>query len=206
MGVLCENIGRRANREDDCKGHFWESRYRCRECSDVAALLICGIYVDLNPIKSGEAAGPETACYTSIYSRLKARRQRQNASDRLDGWMAELTLRAERKNEQQMAYRSRTGRRASDLGILPISLEAYLQLLKWTQRTLASGARTTIPQNLAAVLERLAINHEAWLDTIEHYETAFGHVVGSPTSLAAAAERMEVSCLKGATASRRIFT
>ena len=205
MGTLCENISRRANREDGCSGHFWESRFRCRECSDIGALLICGIYVDLNPSKAGEASGPETAKYTSIYARIQASKQRKNARDRADGWMAELTLRPERKDEAEMAYTSRTGRRASDLGILPISLETYLKLLKWTQKTLASGERKTIPKDLESVLERLDVNHEVWLDTIDDYEHIFGHVVGSPASLAKAAERMGVSCLKGATASRRIF-
>jgi len=30
MGILCENIARRANHEDDCKGRFFESRFACR--------------------------------------------------------------------------------------------------------------------------------------------------------------------------------
>lgn len=47
MGLLCENIARRANREDDCQGRFFESRFKCRECTDLNALLLCAIYVDL---------------------------------------------------------------------------------------------------------------------------------------------------------------
>lgn len=46
MGILCENIARRANAEDDCAGRFWETRYRCRECTDESAVLLCGIYVE----------------------------------------------------------------------------------------------------------------------------------------------------------------
>ena len=44
-----------------------------------------------------------------------------------------------------------------------------------------------------------------WLDTLDDYESSFCHVVGPPESMAKVAERMESSCLKGATASRRIF-
>ncbi len=61
IGTLCENIARRANKEDDCLGRFWESRYKCRECVSDGGILLCGIYVDLNPEKAGEASSPETA-------------------------------------------------------------------------------------------------------------------------------------------------
>ena len=40
MGLLCENIARRANREDDCHGRFFESRSKCREITDLNALLL----------------------------------------------------------------------------------------------------------------------------------------------------------------------
>jgi hypothetical protein len=205
MGTLCENIARRANKEDDCKGHFWESRYQCRECSDVGALLICGIYVDLNAMRAGEASSPETSVYTSIYSRLQAKKRRKNARNREDGWMAELTLRPECKEDEEWAYKSRTGRRASDLGVLPISLDSYLELLKWTARELQSGERQTIPKHLESILERMEIDHEQWLDTIADYQQAFCHVVGSPKSLNEAAGRMNAQFLKGATASRRAY-
>ena len=119
--------------------------------------------------------------------------------------MAELTLRPERKAEESLAYSSRSGRRASDLGVLPISLEDYLKLLKWTARLLRSGQRSTIPQDLEAILDRMDVNHEAWLDTVDNYEMTFCHVVGSPSSVAKVAERMEASSLKGAAASRRVF-
>ena len=122
MGILCENVARRANAEDDCTGRFWESRYRCRECTDASAILLCGIYVDLNPVRAGEAATPETARYTSVFQRLQAAGMRKNAADRPDAWLGELTLPPERKSDEALAYASRSGRRASDLGILPISL------------------------------------------------------------------------------------
>lgn len=205
MGTLLENIARRANAEDGCRGRFWESRFKCRECTDKSGILVCAIYVDLNPIKAGEASSPETARYTSAYQRIQARSQRKNARDRADGWMAELTLRPECKAEEPLAYTSRSGRRASDLGILPISLEDYLKLLKWTARQLRSGQRQTIPKDLEAILDHFDVKSEAWLDTVDDYESAFCHVVGSSASMAQAAQRMGTRCLKGAAASRRVF-
>ncbi len=172
----------------------------------LSGLLLCGIYVDLNPIRAGEADSPETASYTSLFQRLKAQSQRKNARDRADGWMAELTLRPERKADEALCYASRSGRRASDLGVLPISLEDYLKLFQWTARLLQSGQRSTIPKDLEAVLDRLDLNHEKWLDTVDSYDRCFCHAVGSPASLAKVAQRMEANHLKGATAARSIFT
>ena len=155
--------------------------------------------------RKASADSPETARYTSVYQPVQTQSQRKNARDRADGWMAELTLRPERKADAFLAYASRTGRRASDLGILPMSLEDYLKLLKWTARLLRSGQRTTIPGDLKAILDQMDVNHEAWLDTVDSYDQSFCHVVGSPSSVAKVAERMEASSLKGATASRRVF-
>ena len=102
------------------------------------------------------------------------------------------------------AYRSRTRRRASDLGLLPIKLEDYVRLLRYTLELLQSG-RKTIPADMEAMLERLDIRSEAWLETVERYDETFTHAVGSPAGMAEVAQRMQVRALKGVAASRRIF-
>jgi REP element-mobilizing transposase RayT len=48
MSALSEYVARRANREDECSGRFWEGRFSCREITNESALLVCGMYVDLN--------------------------------------------------------------------------------------------------------------------------------------------------------------
>ena len=206
MGILCENIARRANHEDGCKGHFFESRFSCRECTDRNAVLLCGIYVDLNPYRAGEVDNPVGSRYTSVYQRLQAQGLRKNAAGRPDGWLGEFTLAPERKADEPLADASRTGRRASDLGILPISLENYVKLLQWTAKQLRSGQRDTIPADLATVLDHFEVQQDDWLDTVEHYESAFGHTVGRADSLAAVAQRMELQHLKGIAACRSAFT
>ena len=111
--------------------------------------------------------------------RWQAHGQRKNAADRPDGWLGELTLPPERKADESRADASRTGRRASDLGILPVLLDDYTRLLTWTAKQLRGGQRDTIPADLATVLDHFDVQHDSWLDTVDKYETAFGHAVGA---------------------------
>ena len=200
MGVLCENIARRANNEDDCKGRFFETRFRSRACTDESAILACAIYIDLNQIRAGEAATPETSRFTSAYQRIRSRGQRGKT---LDGWLCALTLKEGAREDRTGHTTSRSGRRASDKGLLPISLDDYLKLLDWTGRQFRRDTRGAIPSHLAPILDRLAIRPTYWLELIEHLDEWYCHAVGKAQGMADMAEQMGVRWLKGMPASRR---
>ena len=204
MAILLENIARRANHDDEVTGHFWEARFRCREVTDKAGILLCGVYVDLNAIRAGEANSLETSVYTSVFKRIMSEQLAEDDPTRPDGYLAALTLKPERKADWEWAYKSRTGRRASDLGVIPISLANYVKLLEWTAQLLLSGQRTTIPKDLGAVLDHMNVDSEKWVDAVQDYEK-FGHAVGSPAGLVEVAERMGRQHIKGAAASRRLY-
>ena len=206
MAILSENVARRANAEDECHGRFWESRYKCRELKGHHGILLCGIYVDLNPIKAGEASSPASAKYTSAYQRIQSRSQNSASQARPDGWMGELTWSASQTTHEPTRMSSRTGRRASDLGLLPISVDDYLKLLNWTARQLRGGASHTVPRDLAAILDQLRLKKEYWLDGVASYETEFCEVVGTPAELKQSAQRLGCHHLKGAKAGQRIFS
>src|SRR5512139_3149838 len=72
MGRLNEFIARIANKEDDVKGRFWESRFKCQNLLDDASITACMVYVDLNPIRAGLAATPEKSDFTSIQERIRS--------------------------------------------------------------------------------------------------------------------------------------
>lgn len=194
MGALCEHVARRGNREDGCSGSFWEDRYKCRELTDEGAILVCGIYVDLNQIRAGEALTPETSTHTSAYDRILGRQQRVEADSEMypDDWLCELALGEGPDSEIRDGETTATSRRASDKGLLPLTLDDYLKLLDASGRILRSEKAGSIPENLAPILKRLGINGDLWSQLLVHFDDWFGHIVGAShkvMSRAAAAGR-----------------
>lgn len=156
MGSLCEHIARRANKEDGCKGRFFDNRYGCRRLESTAAVLVCALYVDLNVVRAGEADTPENSRSTSAYWRIAELESRNLqagvhgspgeldaspvAPHALDAWLSPLELGQRSDAYPLVDAGSTTGLRASDRGLLPISLETYLELLDWPA---AQRARTS---------------------------------------------------------------
>ncbi len=66
-----EYMARHANHEDDTTGRFWEGPYGCRRLEDTPAIVSCGIYLDLNQTRAGEAETPEESEHTSAYFRIQ---------------------------------------------------------------------------------------------------------------------------------------
>jgi hypothetical protein len=69
MARLKEPISRRANREDDCTGHFWEGRFRSIAVLDEAAILAVATYIDLNSVRAGIIDRIEASRHGSVGQR-----------------------------------------------------------------------------------------------------------------------------------------
>jgi hypothetical protein len=124
MKLLNENIARRANREDGCKGRFWEGRFGSQALLDDRSLLAAAVYVDLNPVRAGASRAALTTPHTSIHRRLTRDRPKPASMDRLPPVAA--------------------GAPRADSG-LPIGLAAYCELLLWTASVAYGGQASDRP-------------------------------------------------------------
>lgn len=193
MRQLNQRIARRANAEDEITGHFFDKRFRSRAVTDETGLLICGVYVDLNQIRAREASRPENSTRTSAYQRLKgllARRRKSSNAARFDGYLCPLNT----QGDGQVRGYGKAGRfgasRASDQGVLEMTVEQYLQILDWSGRQVRRGKRGKISSDAPPILERLGLAGDGLVTFVEHYEDLFRVAVGSADSLAKLAERM----------------
>lgn len=154
MKSVNEPLARMANREDGCKGRFWEGRFRSQALLDESALLKCMVYVDLNPVRSGIASTPERSAHTSVRARIKRR----------DRGLAPM----------------QGERTAGDA--LPIGHLDYLKLVDDTGRQLRHGKRGRIDPDLAPILERLNASG-GWLEELRHLSRRYCRAIGSTASL-----------------------
>ena len=206
MRCLAENVARRANREDEISGRFFEGRFKSQELLDETAILACAIYVDLNPIRAEVAQTPETSRFTSAYERIQVRQRRARLRKKQPGkimedeWLSPIEL-----ERRERSLTSKGNRRASDRGFLPLSLDHYLRLLDWTGRQVRAKKRGTIPAELAPILERLQVSPSCWVDLITEFGRWFRRTVGRPPNMTAASERRGTRWLQGISHAREAF-
>lgn len=174
MRCLVEPIARRANREDGCKGRFWEGRYKCQMLCDTRALLAAMAYVDLNPIRAGVADRLDFSAHTSVYERI-AQSRIQPAS------MAEPL--------RPIAGSLRTG--------LTVSAADYLQILDWTGHALAPGKRGRVSHEAPAILSVIDRDAERWALRVGGFGNGWIRAAGSAQDLIAMAQRIGQLWLKG---------
>lgn len=195
MRSLAEPIARRANKEDNCTGRFWEGRFKCQKLADAMAVLACNVYVDLNPIRARCAMTPEECLFTSIYKRIMSRTMRKEQEDSEiedapDEWLAPVEI-----DERAVAYEgpvpSQSGKRVSDKGFVNMDLDTYLEFVDWTGRQLRRDPkRGRIPPHLEPILQRLGIAEEIWCVLVGRFGKVFKQVAGTPVTLAREAKRL----------------
>jgi REP element-mobilizing transposase RayT len=171
MKALKEPLARMANKEDECKGTFWESRYKSIAILDEEALLATCAYIDLNPVAAGIAAAPETSRHTSV------RRRVQHAKAK--GKMAALKA----AKSGSVAGSRGAGAVEEDLWLCPVedrrakgakregmvegfSLGSYLLLVDYTSRLCRQG-KARLSAEVASILDRLGSHAELWGQRIQ---------------------------------------
>ncbi len=177
MRLLCQRIAQRANKEDDAKGKFWESRFKATRLCDDAAIVACSAYVDLNPIRAALAEQIEQSDHSAIGQRCEAQRMSDSTDgkppteQRPDRHLAPLTI--DEKHDPLGPHPSSTGFRCSDKGFLYMSHEQYLELLHWTADHTVNGKPQLSTGETLPVLEKLKIDAEFWLTMCIAFDDIF---------------------------------
>ena len=177
MKVLNENVAKRANAEDECTGHFWESRYKSQALLDEHAVLSCMAYVDLNPVRAAMAPTPEESDHTSIQLRIE---YWKNKSEQLQG-KGTIDDDENLQPESLMPFAGNP-RQPMPPGIA-FDLLDYIELLDWTGRQIRDNKRGSIDTTIPSALTRLDISQNHWLELCTHFEDRFKGLVGSQHSL-----------------------
>ena len=133
-------------------------------------MLTCMSYVDLNPIRAGIADRPESSDFTSIQERIRHYHKILNQTANT----AEAQISAP-KNLLPFVG----GEHQNKMPGLSFSLIDYLELTDWAGRAIREDKSGAIPAQLAPILERLNIDSEAWLDTVQNYNKHYYTVVGT---------------------------
>ncbi len=169
MKCLNEPIARQANKEDQCTGHFWESRYKSQALLNEEALLSCMVYVDLNPIRAKMADRPENSDHTSIQERIKPSLNPRKA---IDSQIKQNVIQHFNKPIKPLLHFDNTITNQHQTGI-PFNQIDYFKLVDWTGRSLRDDKRGSIPIQIPGILERLDIKPRQWLINSSEFERRF---------------------------------
>ena len=172
MRCLNEFIARKANKEDECSGRFWEGRFKSQALLDEDALLTCMAYVDLNPVRAKMSDSVETSEYTSVYERLHGVAQRKEKP--LEYHFTKKTLFGFVGDESEQSTQG-----------IPFSLLDYIELVDWSGRIIREDKRGVISSQRPRLLSTLGLDDDTWLSLASSFGKDYHGAVGSLEALAA---------------------
>jgi len=196
MRSLNEPISRQANFEDNCKGHFWEGRFKSQALLDEQALLTCMAYVELNPIRAKMAETPETSEFTSIKQRIDE-----------DLSVRELEpKKVKAKSRKNLLLKEFVAKGCPLTDEIPYLYREYFELVDWSGRVIREGKRGAIDNHLPSILIRLGIDGEQWHKAMQPKGAhQFSRAMGRCEVMREHAKRLAIKWIKGVGISSKLF-
>ncbi len=171
LRLVKQEIARRANAEDDCTGHFWESRFTSVVLLDLAATLACMVYVDLNPFRAHLVKDPTASTFTSIRHRQARTQGARSDVDAPDSDLGKCLV--------AMPQCAPVDRWGGDLVPWSLSESDYVALVVATASQANKHGRAAVSQAFSLV-QRLGIEPAAWATTMTQGGSMSGSVIGGP--------------------------
>ena len=155
MRVISEHIAKKANKEDNCTGRFWEGRFKSQALLDEAALASCMAYVDLNPVRANMVKQPEKSEHTSLRKRINSA---------LDG------------DQPKYLQPFKTEENINE-ECLPFDFQSYIELIDLTSKSIITKNNRLTDETIP-ILEQIGISPQNWLTLTTQFTTLFHGAVG----------------------------
>jgi hypothetical protein len=185
MRALNEPIARKANKEDNCTGRFWEGRFKCQALLDQKAILACMAYVDLNPYRALGKIDLETAMHTSLRKRLSHQNDRPQNSER----------------DIQSSIRLDAVAGPSSQILLSVREDEYLDVVFWTALKAYNLRQTNVPKSSSVEIPNWLNSQDtsslAWIIQVKGTERLFYRAIGSLLNMTNKAKQLKQQWLKG---------
>lgn len=176
MACLNEFIARKANQEDECKGRFWEGRFKSQALLDDGAVLSAMAYVDLNPIRANMALTPEDSDFTSIQARIE---QYQKSLDTPEQANSSNHAAMSMQNDFLMPLSSSDDNKKS----IPFDIVDYFMLVEETGRVIREDKAGFISSNVRPIFDRLSLFPSGWLRMVKQLQKGYAYAVGNSQRL-----------------------
>ena len=184
MKSLNEYIAKRANKEDDCTGHFWEGRYFAQAILDFSALTATMAYVDVNPFRAGLVKLPEHAKYTSLHQRITA-------------------LRMGIKLKFLRNFRSNSN--SSSNNCIDMFFTEYLEIIDFfCQRIMLKNDNMMFIES-PPIIKRLNLQEDEFVDITQNIENYFPIAIGNQNRMEEFKKATGRTRIKGATNVLRLY-
>jgi hypothetical protein len=89
--------------------------------------------------------------------------------------------------------------------VLAMRFEDYVELLEWTGRCVAEGKQGRLPVAALPVLERMELDVERWVETVERYGSLYHRVAGKVENLKRKALELGQRWVSGQRKSRWVY-
>ena len=193
MRNLNEYVARKANSEDECKGRFWEGRFKSQALLDEKAVLACMAYVDLNPIRAKIAVSPNTSEFTSIFERIHNQASQSDVINDLPFKVKPL-----------LAF---VGSKPNSLSpAISFSFRDYLKLIESTGKIMNKGKVGSINEAEQPLLQQLGINGDDWMMLTQHFGKTYHQAVGALEALKNFASHTNKKWISGQRQQSSIFS
>ena len=187
MRGINECIARMANEEENCKGRFWEGRFKSQALLDEVALLSCMAYVDLNPIRAGMETNLVESNFTSVQDRLYEFSKRKSTKTLSEARVEKRVLQ-QRDIKKSLGLEKQPeaplmpfdGSSHKDIhAALPFTREDYFDLVDKTGRIIREDKRGFIPAELPPIIVEFGINPDKWIEHVKHFGRRYASYAGS---------------------------